>query len=508
MIVPWQRTGFQPRIRYPGRSQPKDTHDTVHLRTRIFVDAGHWGSANYWWADRTDADSTKTDFVVISGRRVLLCSWLPASDAELSSDQHYQEEKPPLDALLNRRHRGFIVDEIWAWSNITPDDRAIVVIPDLHLSLFRGQATDNFVHSVDGQRTSLEEELANLLDACAGAGAEVWQVGDAYESWEAQAVLLGDLAELRQWQRLIESEVPSRPAQAYARALRKVIQNEVMQDGQSELGSLERPSSGAFAELRYLEWVRDRALPFTVYEDPRQTARRRQVLEAADKEQDSIIIPRNPKRTLYEAMLGVEGSGLTGARDEPWSAARIKGEGIEVLKQASLREAIEKQYPLIFPKGRRRWEWIQGNHDNMLKTDLARFGIKEPIAVAGDLPEERIEHTHEGRVTVVAEHGHAYDKYNNNQDFAKEGLGLEKTANYVLARGLSGWTGGEMGPFSGAVDRWAADLFYNMRPSQKARAAILFRDYPTAKVVVMGHTHSALLEDFDSAARIMVVGSP
>jgi len=155
-----------------------------------------------------------------------------------------------------------------------------------------------------------------------------------------------------------------------------------------------------------------------------------------------------------------------------------------------------KRYPRIF-RGNRygegmRFKWLLGNHDNMLANDFyADYDITYNIRAASTASSaERYYNT--GKVApngppckrIWIEHGHYYDTYNNDREFAGDGKGYDCTHDYTI-RGEAGWM------------NWLGDLFYDMRPHQTERARQIFQENPGARLVVMGHPHSALLFNWD-----------
>lgn len=412
--------------------------DRINMRRRFFMDLGVWGG------DYTG--NAHTDFALVCGRYVLLCSWLNIHGAgrALASSAAYPE---PLRAFLSAQsNRGFIVREGRALSPLFDEDSLLVLIPDLHLQLFEGTRSDNFKYNSNFRNRnastaieSLETEMSLLLDASEAQEASVIQIGDCFEIWEVQARLINDHVELTEWHR--SNRVTTTLPSPYDR----------------------------------------------MYEQHK-------------------IVPRNTLersfREDYELMVGyARRRGLSGS--PPVSEIDFTRRAIRIEDQNAIKEAIMGKYPSIFSGNRygsrMRFMWIQGNHDNMLANNYySSQGFGYQISAAPSIPFQRVLTGCEQ--CVWAEHGHRRDIYNNNNAFDaltgigpfRLGGGYGSTKSYTL-----GDVVGEQGFHEGSFVRWLGDVGYDMRPPQLRRAREIFRDNAHVRLVVMGHTHAATLFDWD-----------
>lgn len=158
------------------------------------------------WAGGADGKA-KSTFGLVCGSDILLCSWLnlcesgvpPADSFEIrfSSEYNVTPICVPLSAGSQRflkaakaKNRVAIVEAATTLKELTNPNEPLVIIPDLHLTLYRDTRTDRFRY-VDnsGRPSSLDSELRMLVDTAKTANARVIQVGDMYEVWESEILL-------------------------------------------------------------------------------------------------------------------------------------------------------------------------------------------------------------------------------------------------------------------------------------------------------------------------------
>jgi vacuolar-type H+-ATPase subunit H len=150
----------------------------------IYVNAGCWGEG-------------ESDFVLVSGRYVVLCSWLTPGAQLLPPAAN------PSDSAAEKKIRGFLnVKTKTGQPSIQGCDRALlpltdenqlfVFVGDLHVHLFTESLCDNFV-SDDGNCVSLAAEFGRFIHHAVTAGGatsdQIVQVGDCFEVWESQILM-------------------------------------------------------------------------------------------------------------------------------------------------------------------------------------------------------------------------------------------------------------------------------------------------------------------------------
>ena len=398
------------------------------------MDVGVWGG-NY-------EGRANTDFGLVCGKYVLLCSWLNMDGSSKKPTQIAPYPEPIKKVLNARSDRAFVKAEARALTKLTGDSEMILVVPDLHIHLFRCSRYDNFKYNAnfaapaeEANIVSLEGELDELLTLGDSHAAIMVQIGDLFELWEVQAHLMNDYLQLDR--------------------LRAGLVNEV------------RDPLGPVLRQPWEKMWRDRK-----------------------------IIPRD------DFELGIDRFDHLKREPESYGLRRGVSErdihtlGVAIESSDACKRAIMDKYPLVFGGSRygprMRFKWIQGNHDNMLPNNLyvkknEGPGIK---GTAETRPELIIRYGQESSVWM--EHGHKYDIYNNDQVFDQPGKGYDLTRGYTTGAVI-----GEEGVHEGSVSRWAGDVIYPMRPDQLQRAEQIFKENAQVRLVIMGHTHAATLFDWD-----------
>lgn len=169
---------------------------------QIYMNVGAW----------TGGQST---FGLVSGQEVALMSWLPnppnpGKCEQVSRDPDLGELKP--DGLI--RH---FVNQAQAWAkqnlagtdtsrclplaslralavpddfHFVPADQLHLFLPDMHINLYKGYSCDGFCKEENGQRVSLEADLAEFLRCIETSSPQpiLHHLGDLYEVWHTQII--------------------------------------------------------------------------------------------------------------------------------------------------------------------------------------------------------------------------------------------------------------------------------------------------------------------------------
>ena len=202
-----------------------DTRNVLNQTTRLYVNAGAWG------------DRGHSDFVLVCGREVAVCSWLgvlpSAAEVKKRSGRTFadRQTKEPssekIKSFLNEacdknkevrdgdgnKTRAKLL-RCYQAPKMSPDDPAadfvaedelLVFLGDMHIHLFREYPCDNFLilrdhlkkvkgwnpysSRLDKQTSfSMAPFLAEFLDYAKAKNARVAQLGDLYEVWEVQGL--------------------------------------------------------------------------------------------------------------------------------------------------------------------------------------------------------------------------------------------------------------------------------------------------------------------------------
>jgi UDP-2,3-diacylglucosamine pyrophosphatase LpxH len=346
---------------------------------RLFIDVGVWG--------RYEEGFAHTDFGLVSGKYVLLCSWLNMEEQDIKDPESNKAKPgrnlykgiytPAIIAFFQalrgkyKKKRGFVIQYCTARDQLIDKNKLTLFLPDLHLHLFKESVHDDFVYN---DRESLEEELAKLIVTGQEVGATIIQVGDCFEIWEAHAHLI---------------------AEAYEHT-------------------------------------------------------------------------KNDQVAPYVKKLGAVGI---------WNSERVKEEIIE-------------RYPQIFKRKKYPFHWIRGNHDNMLDNNYYQKDKDIGNVIKGSKDKLKdFDYQCGFNNCIWVEHGHhPYDKHNNNEDFDKKYGGYWVTKGFTL----------NIEPFSRKIAQMV-----DLRPAQQLKVKEIFDDghkdirYKNVRLVVMGHTHEAMLFDYD-----------
>jgi hypothetical protein len=438
---------------------------------RFFLDVGGWHH------DRLKGFS-HTDFGLVSGKYILLCSWLNM-EGETRGRKAYKryckknnvvitdnEEGAfyftrPIDEFFNMP-KGAIVGHFESSEPLVSNNELIVFIPDLHLHLCRETVIDNFKYDSnfgfkkkEPRIISLEGELAELLKRAQNLNAEIIQVGDCFEVWEAQAHLVDDhmfldearkqvLFRLRKvWEKMWEEK--------------KIL---LRDDYQHKIGDVQH-----------------------------------RVREA----QASGLLP-----PLTEAHVDQFGFPV----DDTYTNPTAPKSQVDVI-----RERTMAKYPKIFDNEKLKTNeqnmpflWLRGNHDNMRRNYYYekvedkdyKFECSRVIGKACANPELVSAYDiYAGGIKgrIWAEHGHRLDSVNADSVFDWDDKGYDATRFYTIGRliGESGW-------LNGSIEIVIAETigidFYYMRGEQLNLVYNIFDDEAEVRVVVMGHTHTAALVDW------------
>ena len=167
--------------------------NVANLFKVIYANAGNWSS-----------ERDHTNFVLVSGRYVVNCTWL--SDGDLSDLP--KEPTRPQDQAALQKIRNFlkvpgaamppsvIGYEESLKAPLSKEGEMYAFIGDLHMHPFHLSVCDNFaLKKPDKTRESLAKELLKFINHATGQGLSkehIVQVGDCMEIWEAQ--ILAELA--------------------------------------------------------------------------------------------------------------------------------------------------------------------------------------------------------------------------------------------------------------------------------------------------------------------------
>src|SRR5271165_1039492 len=434
---------------YVAARQHRDNRSFTRVDTckLFYMDVGVWGGG--------PDGQAKTTFGLVCGNDVLLCSWLNLVEGGQAPWPHYVQLAPEgtFDLSNGARkffesahelHRGFVVYNARSDEPLTDPGQPVIVIPDLHLHLYKGELIDRFQHqptspvaagkfahaaSAAGLRerrdvlkqyyvkppaqplVSLDEELANMIDIAKHCSADIVQLGDLYEVWEAEVLLRMQYLEMLN----AEADLSSRYGVSLRTDEKRMLTTKKV---------LPRDLQCPFD--RYAAYMRE--LP------------------------DPII-------DLY---------------------------GVDFIHTVDICDAIRKTHPILFQggDGSNLFKYlVDGNHDNQQKnlywiyyaTDAYR---NSEVLGGGTISGKRHldvvnEQIGTGDHLIHIEHGHRYDWHNNNDNWWKEGAGFDTVFDFLLGtKGfLAGLREGSLGGTLGTggqegrkfADRWAENHAYDMR---------------------------------------------
>lgn len=435
-------------------SECKNTYDSDYL---YYVDAGGWNVG--------EEGRASTNFALVSGKDILLCSWLNmfGDGAALDAGQNTQGQDAQIEcstgqtvqdwwaelsggarAFLQQSQandRGFVQVATRApWEFTDPDD-LVVILGDVHLRLRVGRPLDLFRYGEDLK--PLDSELALLLDAAHSMGATTAQAGDMYETWESEILLrrrYRDLLELRDK----NVEVLNAPMEKSLRG-----------------------------DLCYMI---------------------------------------NNHRVLTEMLFTDEDwTDWSNKHTRILSDAEVDEQSADFTDTGSIEAAIRKQHPELFPDGAGTLTQndVKGNHDNnLLNNYWAAEFVPDHYRDHAELQAEMKasgSDTRPGDVRlgrdgcIWVEHGHKYDWHNNNLerpdedrlDWTQEDHGFDTVVKKLVdPANDSDW---EVNLRRGFGSAWTDVMGYEMRHFTLLRADELTLNEQGVSLVVQGHTHQACL---------------
>lgn len=441
-------------------------------RKCYFLDVGGWHH------DRSKGFS-HTDFGLVSGKYILLCSWLNMEGEErgLKYYKYCGKNKVPtnydkrgfyyftrsIDEFFNMP-KGAIVAHFRAEELFISDDKLIVFLPDLHLHLFRETVIDNFMYNCNFKANpgklkiiSLEDELAELLERAQSLGAEIIQVGDCFEIWEVQAHLMDDYRHLGGLLRAVKYRNP--------------------------------------LKVWVKMWQERKVLPRDDYQYKFTDGQHR-----AREARASGVEP--PLSQDHVDQLGVP-------IDDTYTNPTAPKSQVDVI-----RERIMAKYPKIFENEKLKtvdrgmpFKWLRGNHDNMranyyyekVEEEDYKFLCSRIIKQSCTPPEVLDAYDrYKGGIEscIWAEHGHRFDSVNADSVFDSNNKGYETTEFYTIGRwfGESGWLNGSIELT--IAEAIGEEFFYYMRGEQLNLVHDIFNNDEKIRLVVMGHTHTPVLVDW------------
>jgi len=204
--------------------------NTLNLRRVIYMDVGYWGALPgaghiaslatlsppiILYQLNTRPGNASTTFGLVCGKHAFLCDWLgkaypggwlyEGNDNWINPDKKANPKFQPSSFKVSdvvkkffeksrELSRGYILSQAAFLEEVTPPNKPLLVLPDLHLPLFVGTPLDRFRYrpTDDSDRLfSLDSELRQLLDIAKDSeiNATTAQVGDMYEVWESEIVL-------------------------------------------------------------------------------------------------------------------------------------------------------------------------------------------------------------------------------------------------------------------------------------------------------------------------------
>ncbi|XAL98996.1 hypothetical protein OT109_15595 [Phycisphaeraceae bacterium D3-23] len=430
---------------------------------------------------------------------------------------------------LRKINRGGVV----AWSRskkpLTAPNKMIVVVPDCHINLLRGDTIDWFqyrpirgrrmirqpgkyvTHEIPGDYKSdlqsLEDELVELTDVGKKYGARIAQVGDIYEVWEAEMVLRLQYLRMLQYALDCVKDELSHP-----------MENVITSD------------KSWYRTEGFAKYVPNNAIRWMI--------------------ESGKVVPIN----AHESM------GAYIDRMKKATPASVQSKAIDFTSTDAICDAIEAKYPKLFKPGRFDIP-LRGNHDNFLPNPywslpvvkehfniIATGGFDHALhdvfgyltkTTAGSTKRnkllEHLEAPGGESAQVWMEHGHYYDWHNNDSDWAGQSHGFDtvfrgvvpgvvhdvfRGGGYIDIKRSSWWLGETASSLGGTFpDRGD----YEMRLPEVRRADALYGDPYTwdkerlneeldppdfdpldgterkkrPTLVIMGHTHGPCLLEID-----------
>ena len=360
--------GFQTaRSRITGQIE-----NVANIFKAIYVNPGCW-------------EEGQTDFALVSGRYVVLCSWL-------GKGKHLCELKAgssPTDAdavdaikrfLDEGKGKGGADPTMLAYDTaLTPlldAGSVMVLLGDLHIHLFKESPFDGFIKGFGTQKQSLIDDFRTFLDHAESQGlgqADIVQAGDCFEVWEAQ-IIMDILCDLYV---LAAGVVPH----GVGKEIKQIL---------DKCGN-----------------VPDVWKPLT---DNLPTG------NEADIRQD--FLDKASPRAVAEVVLSKQYANSLPNRD-------ILNQPVDLTDAAAMRECIMAVYDDVWD----RFTRVAGNHDNNLPNEYLRLKYGQTSGQADDPPSR---HECGRKNDIVIEHGDLLDTFNTPAQFDKPNRGFVMTRMFNL----------------------------------------------------------------------------
>ena len=461
----------------PNKVQYKSgNHAKVRTRTKLkyFMDVGGW--------DRGGGARAKTTFGIVSGHDIFLCSWLNESEGgtKLSNLIHgssyliehnnqLYELSPALSSFVHfarSAHRGYLIDAIRTpeLTPLTDPNQIILIFPDLHLNLFKGEPLDRFRWGYNYDTLmSLDWELRDLLMFANNDKYNVItvQVGDMYEIWEAEIIL----------------------RQQYLALLKVAAKIDVLRHGWRVMVETGQVIPVISSHCNFLE----------AWED---------AMKYGFKCNDETEL-------AYGTELWVND---------------VKRHGVSIFDTEEIKAGIRRAHQKLFGGKETLFTYeLAGNHDNNLSNRywekhrpdeyLDTFFLhRYSNVVRKDLLQSHrtlISSTKKGKNelryvklgknnSIWIEHGHKYDWHNNDIDWYKPERGFD-IVHMNVAGIINDIVKTRSSEYNADVarkwaDRWTDFKDYEMRLPELQRADVIYNAEPSINLVILGHTHKPILQ--------------
>jgi hypothetical protein len=167
----------------------KDINNVIKNDVRVYLNVGAWGGG--------PKGPGRTDFAMVCGGEIALCSWMEAPDSSQQVRGPAAKRTPKRDFFKSKigefldqapAERSYILAGHRAPGGFefVPKGELIIFLPDMHMQLFKGLPCDGF-RDKSGEN-SLAGALAEFLEFAEGKANKIVQMGDMYEVWEAQVI--------------------------------------------------------------------------------------------------------------------------------------------------------------------------------------------------------------------------------------------------------------------------------------------------------------------------------
>ncbi len=425
-----------------------------------------------------------TSFGAICGNYIILGDWLGRALGGFTFDLHdrsgqsvelpskwtrsFLKDMPPklsyffTDAQRSTwpddKPRGYVLNAAYSPVELTPPEEPLIVLPDLHLTLYTGTPSDRFRYKPTNdsdEPVSLDKELGMLLELAKKWDATTVQAGDMYEVWESEILLREQLIGLF--------------------LLRQKLLNSGEFYSKQWFGDVNNQLNNILAKGKLLP---DLELDFDYVGR----------IEELENEHSPL------RRIISDS-----------SRD-----------GVEFSKTDSILSGIRRAHHELFKEKEKLCDLeTRGNHDNRLsniywdrefeeglfekwaglkvsKIEVedfrSRVTVPTEASETGHVPAHFIRRHSTGKggeARIWIEHGHIYDWHNNDKDWAR---GFKVVVKKSITKGGIaqemgiGW-GGEV-----------ADIGeFEMRYPEFRRTDQIYCDVPYVRLVIMGHTHTPII---------------